>query len=806
MSTAPKISICMAMYNAAPYLRECVDSILAQTFADFELLIVDDGSTDDSVDIVRSYSDQRIRLICRPHDFIESLNTLLDDARGQYIARMDADDVMLPDRLQAQYDYLTGHPEVAAVCSQADRIDQTGTVIGRIGHGDAIMRITPRMMCETNHICNPSTMMRRDIVMAAGLRYEREYEFAEDYRFWSRVVSECGPVDCLPKQLLDYRISDTQVTATRWDEMMEATDRVKRALTDRLVNLANPGYHDPVIPESDRQLSLIIPFLNEGEEVERTVKSFLEHGGAGNVDIIVINDCSYDSYPYLERLAAIPGVSYFLNRERLGVAGSRDKGVVLCRTPYFLLLDAHMRAYDDSWLTTIPALLRENDRRILCCQNTPLEKDADGNVTADHDIPVHYGARLVITRRPPVPGIDWYDEEREPDNEFETIPSVLGAGYATSRNYWQRIGGLKGLQQYGCDEQLMSLKTWLEGGCCLLLKRVVLGHIYRKRMPYEVNWHVPVFNNLLVTETLFPLRERIMARSAAYTADRERFLTAFSRLRDYLTANPGMRIDGPEHSRRFARFIEINSRPTAAARLIAADILERMDDIRDAVMTEMPCHPGLYEGKTGRALWLSLYARATDNDRCRHTACELIRQVVEDLPLSNPGFSSGLSGIGWALVYLEQNGLIVEFPDILNKIDLSILSACTSMTDRSFDTGTAGILAYICARLASTEFRKVISRKLPEIDALADDILNCTRDPVAAYPALLWTQLKSVDFAEAPPLYLTDWMTPSNFVARDKNFWSMSLRDGVPATSITAIINKRNAHEQIKSICASDRA
>lgn len=205
MSTTPKISVCMAMYNAAPYLRECVDSILAQTFTDFELLIVDDGSTDGSVDIVRSYADPRIRLICRPHDFIASLNTLLDEARGQYIARMDADDVMLPDRLQAQYDYLTGHPEVAAVCSQADRIDQTGAVIGRIGHGDDIMRITPRMMCETNHICNPSTMMRRDIVSEAGLRYEREYEFAEDYRFWSRVVSECGPVDCLPKQLLNYR-------------------------------------------------------------------------------------------------------------------------------------------------------------------------------------------------------------------------------------------------------------------------------------------------------------------------------------------------------------------------------------------------------------------------------------------------------------------------------------------------------------------------------------------------------------------------------------------------------------------------
>lgn len=111
----------MNMHNAAPYLRECVDSILAQTFDDFELIIVDDGSIDSSADIIRSYSDSRIHLISRSHDFISSLNTLLDHARGAYIARMDADDIMHPNRLQVQYDYLEAHPEVVAVCSQAIR-------------------------------------------------------------------------------------------------------------------------------------------------------------------------------------------------------------------------------------------------------------------------------------------------------------------------------------------------------------------------------------------------------------------------------------------------------------------------------------------------------------------------------------------------------------------------------------------------------------------------------------------------------------------------------------------------------------
>lgn len=787
MSTNPEISVCMAMRNASRYLRECIDSILGQTFADFELLIVDDSSTDGSVDIVRSYADPRIRLICREHDFIASLNTLLCEARGRYIARMDADDVMMPDRLQVEFDYLEAHPEVAAVCSHATRIDASSNPVGHIGQGAEARPITPRMMCETNHVCNPTTMMRREVIDSC-LGYDCDFKYAEDYHFWCRVVADYGPMVCLPQTLLLYRNSDTQVTVTHREEMDNATDRIRHWLTSLLVDRANPDYVDPAVTESGKELTLIIPFLNEGEEVENTVQSFREFGG-DRMEIIVINDCSYDSYPYMERLTAIPGVTYILNRERLGVAGSRDKGVDLCRTPYFLLLDAHMRAYDDSWLTEIPRLLRENDRRILCCQNKPLEKDLSGKVSTDNETPTHYGARLIISRRPPVPGIDWIDEELDPDSNTELIPSVLGAGYGAGCRYWHMIGGLKGLRQYGCDEQLMSLKTWLEGGECVLLKDVILGHIYRKRMPYEVSWPVPIFNNLLVTETLFPLRERIMARAAAYTADRQRFVTAFTQLRDYLTANPEMRMHGEEHRKRFTRFIKFNSRYTAVNRRLNADISERLDEIRDVILADAPCEAGLYEGKTGRALWLMLYARATGNSHCLKIAREIVGQVLDNMPLSDVGFATGLSGIGWALIYLEHNRLISGISEALETIDRIVIDSITTVADRSFDSGTAGIMAYICARSASDSFHNIVTEHIPAIDNMANEILADTHDPVAAYPALLWHQLRSDSFTELPPLYLTDWMTPGGFVARDRRFWSLSLRDGILATSINVILN-----------------
>ena len=112
MEKSPNISICIPMYNAARFIKDCIDSVLSQSFQDLELLIVDDGSTDNSCDIVNSVRDNRIRLIRNQHDYVGSLNKLLDEAKGKYIARMDADDVMYPNRLAIQYEYMENHPDV----------------------------------------------------------------------------------------------------------------------------------------------------------------------------------------------------------------------------------------------------------------------------------------------------------------------------------------------------------------------------------------------------------------------------------------------------------------------------------------------------------------------------------------------------------------------------------------------------------------------------------------------------------------------------------------------------------------------
>ena len=128
-STNPLISVCMAVYNAERYVAEAVESILNQTFGDFEFLILDDGSTDGSLDILRRYAerDPRIRLTSRPNQgLVASLNELVDQARGEFIARMDADDVSLPERFQREVDYLRDHPECVLVGSRVRLIDPDG--------------------------------------------------------------------------------------------------------------------------------------------------------------------------------------------------------------------------------------------------------------------------------------------------------------------------------------------------------------------------------------------------------------------------------------------------------------------------------------------------------------------------------------------------------------------------------------------------------------------------------------------------------------------------------------------------------
>ena len=251
------------------------------------------------------------------------------------------------------------------------------------------------------------------------------------------------------------------------------------------------------------QLTIIIPFLNEGNEIENTVVSIRETAVTNPV-ILLVNDGSDDNFDY-ESVAVDHNCLYIKNEKRLGSAAARDTGVAACETPYFLMLDGHMRLYEKGWDEKLIKLLAKNPRSILCGQTRVLKRNEEDDTVIRNEViqRVTYGAYLNMEKEGLL-GVKWNCANRIPHSDLVEIPCVLGAAYACNKDYWQRLLGLKGLLYYGLEEQLMSIKVWLEGGQCLLVKDFVVGHLYRKTFPYEVPNTESFYNRLFLLELLFP--------------------------------------------------------------------------------------------------------------------------------------------------------------------------------------------------------------------------------------------------------------------------------------------------------------
>jgi hypothetical protein len=204
--TAPPLTVLMPVHNAATFVGEAIASVLAQSFGDFELLVIDDGSTDESLEVVRAFRDERIRVESRPDNrgLIETLNCGIRMARGTLIARMDADDVSYPERFAVQVDYLDEHPEVAGVSCCFDLIDERGH---RLAHDHDWFRPTDPLALRwaLNFGCyfaHGGAMLRTSVLRAAG--FDPRYAHAEDYELWLRLVDEHRLAN-VPRVLLAVR-------------------------------------------------------------------------------------------------------------------------------------------------------------------------------------------------------------------------------------------------------------------------------------------------------------------------------------------------------------------------------------------------------------------------------------------------------------------------------------------------------------------------------------------------------------------------------------------------------------------------
>ena len=245
----PQISIVMPVYNAQEYLSQSIDSILQQTFTDFELIIIDDGSTDKSAEIISGYKDPRIHLILNGHNFIQSLNTGITAAIGKYIARMDSDDIMLPNRLQLQYEFMENNPNV----------DISGSWMQSFGQREYIMKNATDhkgILCQAilhSPLYHPTIIMKRNIIHSFPVLenisqfYNEKYTYAEDYHCWIELIKMGFVFANIPEVLVKYRCSNSQVTAIKQKEIFACTFKIQNEYIEYVMDLIitkDESYHN----------------------------------------------------------------------------------------------------------------------------------------------------------------------------------------------------------------------------------------------------------------------------------------------------------------------------------------------------------------------------------------------------------------------------------------------------------------------------------------------------------------------------------------------------------------------------------
>lgn len=784
----PLVSVCMSIYNTSSYLQECIDSILSQSFSDFELLIVDDGSTDNSCDIVCSYNDPRIRLIKNNHDYIGSLNLLLKEARGKYIARMDSDDLMYQNRLRVQFDYMESHSEISILASSAVYMDSKEPLCE---YSDCTVITEQDLLCY-NPIIHPTTFMRTNMLRKFDLKYEDGYKYAEDYRLWTECVKCQLKIAIIPFVGIEYRRNENQITQKHSRSVHKSANRVKCSFARWLCLQSNKLYKHPQIKDSGKLLTVIIPFLNEGIEVVETVKS-LRSMVHDDVDIIIVNDCSTDGLDYQSMLSAY-GVYYVLNRKRKGVAASRDFGIELCKTPYFLLLDAHMRVYNERWLRDITDLLMRNDRQLLCAQTKQLWKDDTGKIIELKDVAPVYGAYATFEKGQLSPGIEWNYLERDTSEVTQPIACVLGAGYAASRRYWTHLRGLEGLELYGCDEVYISLKVWSEGGRCLLLKEHSFGHIYRDKAPYQITQCSFVYNYLIIAYILFPTVMWYWILSCCQIARPSDFMEAWILFKKNKRKLYSLKI---YHSQiataSLQKVIKMNLLMSEQHIDNFADRINVADKIFSNVLEKTSSNYGIIDGKMAALIWMSLWDQdgSKGTIQIRHELFDELKQAIllKQMPCN---FRNGLCGVGWGLLYLYANSLIDDIDEsLLNQIDLDIQAVdITQISNKSLYYGTSGIMAYfVCRQLYNRH--KGLSTKFSDYFASAiikegKMLLKSSNEHIALYYSHILKSMNDIEFINDFTPQLCDWINFPITNPTNPRYWTFSMDNGCLGYTIPA--------------------
>lgn len=500
-----KITILIPIYNGEKTIDRCLESVVNQTFSEWRCLLLDDASTDGTKEKCLSWVDKDNRfeyVSSEPYqkgripdkDYLgisNQLNKGLEMSKTKYVARLDIDDMMKPNRLEFQYEYMESHPDVGVMGTAIEIFDSNNDEFNGQLVEIEFDELTPSLLLQDVKVPHPTVMMNREILLEKlPYFYEHCYDYVEDTKLWWECLIHGVKISCVNNALTLYS----------WNQNKNSDYLEQQMTLNKLLKIVYTTKNS-----DENKLTAIVTFKNEGYEVEKTVCSirFTDK----NVNILLIDDGSTDNFPY-ERIAKCYGCDYVKNPKSYGCAGSRNVGVEHCKTPYFIIFDAHMRMTSFNWSKFLVEYLEKNDNHVLCGNTIIMNRDDHEDLRFAHYTNedcidgrnnfLAHGAKFCHRHD----GGDWnsewcydvidddiyhYTSNYEDEHLLIPIVVLLGACYAMSVKWYNHIHGLNGLVQWGCDEPLLSLKTHLMGGEIYLTRNWFVGHLYRSRPIYGDN-------------------------------------------------------------------------------------------------------------------------------------------------------------------------------------------------------------------------------------------------------------------------------------------------------------------------------
>lgn len=532
------------------------------------------------------------------------------------------------------------------------------------------------------------------------------------------------------------------------------------------------------IKSTSNRLTAVIPFYNERDEVRNTVKSVIS-STSGETDIIVINDCSDDGYPYEDALQDL-NVNYCVNSFRLGAALSKERGVRLSRTPYFIILDSHMRLFTNKWHNILTERLDRNPNQLLCCQSKAIIKQTDGSVKRSENKTSSKGAFLTFREDRLIPGIHWYTRTDRATAALkgDEIAAVLGGCYSSSKKYWTEINGLEGLLHYGCEEAYISIKSWLKGGGCHFVSEIETGHIYRREPTFEIKQSTFIYNYLAISEICFPESERIIAHAVARCCDPTGYASACELIEGNRDIINKLRRTTEPTTKEFEKIIRLNMSASLAQSGLWEKTVTPIEDMADLLCRQPISTGGLTEGYMGNLLFLLSYISLTGKEEGREAekAAEIYRRIETDLTEGKLSWNiaTGYAGIGWGLLYIRDNRLLEDDPESLLAETDRRLSECSPgrISDMAMQTGTGGLMRYVSRRI--TDKGNMLSEEfVSELKKVARETVSSSRDPRCVSAALqLIADEGRMEFSRPK---ISDIITPMRFIAKNRHQWKSGL-------------------------------